>query len=98
MKASRERGRKPGGPMRHALACAALLFLLAAAPAGADVTFSAPTTLPTSTIKPSELVTADFNNDGLPDLASADCGDVCGNPIGSIGQITVLQGNGAGGF
>ncbi|MDT7774471.1 MAG: trimeric autotransporter adhesin, partial [Pseudonocardiales bacterium] len=87
-------------PVRLAtLACAAFLFLLAAASAGADVTFtSTGTTLPTSTINPSELVTADFNIDGLPDLASADCGDPCGSAVGSIGQVTVLQNNGIGGF
>src|SRR4051812_46199495 len=84
--------------MRHALVCAALLFLLVAAPASADVAFSTATTLATSTTNPSELVTADFNNDGFADLASADCGDVCGGAGGSTGQLTVLHGNGAGGF
>src|SRR3954471_12004295 len=82
--------------MRHALACAAFLFLLVAAPASADVAFSTATTLATSTTNPSELVTADFNNDGLADLASADCGDVCGGSVGATGQVTVLHGNGAG--
>src|SRR4051794_12988689 len=84
--------------MRHALACAAFLFLLVAAPASADVAFSTATTLATSTTNPSELVTADFNNDGLADLASADCGDVCGGSVGATGQVTVLHGNGTGGF
>src|SRR3954452_14878837 len=84
--------------MRHALACAAFLFLLVAAPASADVAFSTATTLATSTTNPSELVTADFNNDGLADLASADCGDVCGGAVGSTGQLTVLHGNGGGAF
>src|SRR4051794_33657489 len=84
--------------MRHALACAALLFLLVAAPASADVAFSTATTLATSTTNPSELVTADFNNDGFADLASADCGDVCGGSVGATGQVTVLHGNGAGAF
>src|SRR3954470_4677555 len=88
-----------GGPVRHAFAFAALLFLLVAAPASADVAFSTATTLATSTTNPSQLVTADFNNDGLADLASADCGDRCGNvPPGGIGSVSVLLGNGSGGF
>src|SRR3954454_5582877 len=87
-----------GGPVRHAFTFAALLFLLVAAPASADVAFSTATTLATSTTNPSELVTADFNNDGLADLASADCGDVCGGSVGATGQVTVLHGNGAGAF
>jgi hypothetical protein len=84
--------------VRHAFGFAALLFLLVAAPASADVAFSTATTLATSTTNPSELVTADFNNDGFADLASADCGDVCGGAVGSTGQLTVLHGNGAGAF
>src|SRR4051794_37392166 len=89
-----------GGPVRHALGCAALVFLLAAAPAAADVTFSpTATNIPTTTIVPSDLATADFNNDGNADLVSADCGDVCtGTPIGSDGAMTFLLGNGLGGF
>jgi len=37
-----------------------------AAPASAGVAFSSATTLPTG-LAPSEIVTADFNNDGIPD-------------------------------
>src|SRR3954469_12962045 len=76
----------------------ALASLACADAAGADVAFTAATTLPTSTTNPSELVTADFNNDGFSDLASADCGDVCGGSFGSTGQVKVLHGNGAGAF
>src|SRR3954470_14614958 len=81
-----------------ALALAAFIALLCADAAGADVAFTAAATLATSTTNPSELVTADFNNDGFSDLASADCGDVCGGSVGSTGQVTVLHGNGAGAF
>jgi hypothetical protein len=49
--------------------------------------------------QPQPAVTADFNNDGFPDVASADCGDRCGNvPPGGIGSASVLLGNGTGGF
>src|SRR4051794_9875001 len=81
-----------------ALALAAVVSLCCADAAGADVAFTAAATLATSTTNPSELVTADFNNDGFSDLASADCGDVCGGSVGSTGQVTVLHGNGTGAF
>jgi FG-GAP-like repeat/Collagen triple helix repeat (20 copies) len=85
--------------LTRALPCSALLALCCAAPAGAGVAFTPATTLPTSTITPSELVTADFNNDGIADLASADCGDVCsGSNTGATGTVTVQFGNGTGGF
>src|SRR3954471_2582859 len=86
-------------PAAPALGCASLAMLSASRPAHADVAFTTATNLPTTTTFPSELVTADFNNDGAADLISADCGDQCtGTPTGSVGAVTFLLGSGSGGF
>src|SRR4051812_27246794 len=77
------------------VALTAVLTLALAAPASADLAFSGATTLSVgANTNPSELVTADFNNDGRQDIATADCGDTCGGGIGSHGDVAGLLSNG----
>src|SRR5829696_3356461 len=62
---------------RFAVPLTVLLALAAAAPAHAGYTFAGQT--PTNVGNtPVSLVTADFNDDGLADLATANCGSSCG--------------------
>ena len=71
------------------IVCAVLTMLTFAAPASADVAFTSATNIPTNSTFPSELVTADFNQDGAADLATVECGDVCATPdTGSNGAVT----------
>gem|GEM_PF-1040669 len=58
-----------------------------------DGTFGTPATFPTGS-GPSALVTADFNHDGHPDLATANAG----NGYGGFEDVSVLLGNGDGTF
>jgi hypothetical protein len=80
------------------LPCAALFALSIAAPASADLAFTSPGTTLGTGVAPSELVVADFDNDGIDDIASADCGGTCNAGIGGPGGVTVLLGNGDGTF
>ena len=48
---------------------------------------------------PNSMAVGDFNGDGRPDLAIADCGPACAGPGSTTGgTVTVLLGDGAGGF
>ena len=75
--------------MRHPLPSLLVLSLVAASPAAAaDPRFSAPVHATTGQ-SPSALVTADFNGDTKPDLATVDYGG---------GSVSVLLGKGDGSF
>ncbi len=67
------------------------VYVLLGTGAGA---FSAPVSYPGG-LGPTEVIVGDFNNDGKPDLAIADAGDYV-NP--STGGVTILLGDGKGGF
>jgi len=69
--------------------------LLAGVAAGqSQVTFSDPVSYPVGT-NPGGIVTADFNGDGIPDLAVANNGDPSVNDLGSV---SLLLGKGDGTF
>src|SRR5690348_1829822 len=73
------------------LVSSALVSLALTTPARADLSFtSTATNVPTDSSFPSEIVAADFNNDGVTDLATANCGDLCGStvPAGGAGSVS----------
>jgi hypothetical protein len=72
-----------------------LIFMLAAAiTSRAQITFSAPVSYPVGT-NPGSTLIADFNGDGIPDLAVANKGDPS---VSHLGSISILLGNGDGTF
>src|SRR5689334_2634619 len=70
------------------MAVALTALLVAASPASAGVSLGPPATVPT-TSRANDVVTADFNGDGRRDLALG---------VEAPDGVTVLLGDGAGGF
>ena len=70
------------------------LLLSMAVPACAQVTFSAPVSYTVGT-NPKTIITADFNGDGIPDLAVANRGD---SAVNDLGSVSLLLGKGDGTF
>jgi VCBS repeat protein/HYR domain-containing protein len=77
------------GPMRRWVFALALGLVLCAPAAAQAASFSAPTSFPTGGIRPGSVAVADFNGDGIKDLAVAN---------GNSKNVGLLLGNGTGGF
>ena len=69
-------------------------LLVAVAPGHGEVTFSAPASYTVGT-NPGNILTGDFNGDGIPDLAVANSGD---GSVGDLGSVSLLLGKGDGTF
>jgi hypothetical protein len=69
-------------------------LLVAVVPGHGEVTFSAPVSYRVGT-NPGNIITGDFNGDGIPDLAVANAGDAS---VGDLGSVSLLLGKGDGTF